>query len=594
MPHKVFEVRPSPSHRFSDDDIYGYKPAHKIRRPIWRLRRVRYLVALTLVLCIFGYYSSTRHTPLFQPRHEPSLRYKNVEWRRYAYSLYADDSAYLCNAVMVFEALARLGSKADRVLMYPEELGVKARDRDRELLDIAENWYGVKLRPVKREDLFGERQGEVFGAVGSLGIFSSFGLDQYERVLFLESDITLFKHLDDLFLLPPAQVAATRAYWTMPSKNLLSTHLTLLEPSLPESKRVHSALEANTALSNTTSFDTDIFSTLYSSSALLLPHRHYALQTHEFRRPGPLNHSSFLGNTYEKWDSDRILQEASLVHFSDSPLPKPWVMWPNNLLMEIRPKCDVNPGTESESGCRNREAWIELYNDFRRRRKDVCKLLSVPAPEWPPRPTKAEQEAKAKVEGLKEAVKDPEKADDTALDRVKALQAQMKAGAEAEAATAEKTTSGVSKALADKARAEMRKSYSGATEEKAAEVNKIGVSAGAGLTGSASESSTVSEEKKKETTTVEKRAAAEERTTIAVEKKLVPASAPASDKESIPADPSRYELPFPAILVNEKGEPVNEEGDSKDVAEAKRRARGAMRRVYKGRTAEMVDGILGG
>ncbi|MCJ1353366.1 MAG: N-acetylglucosaminyltransferase [Icmadophila ericetorum] len=475
---------------------------------------------------------------------------------------------------MVFEALERLGSKAERVLMYPEEWKGKMAKRDRELLVTAQNWYKVKLEPVKTIDLHGETGGGLDNESGVKGLSGLLTLSQgqYERVLHLDSDITLFKHLDDFFLLPRAQVAATRAYWT--DQTILSPTLILLEPSELESKRVQSALKANALLKNTTSFDSNIFSTLYTSSALLLPHRSYALQTHEFRRPGPLNHTSFLGNTYEKWDADRILREASLVRFFDSPLPKPWVMWPNNLLLETRPKCDVDPGTENESGCRNREVWMDLYNDFRRRRKDVCKLLSVPAPEWPPREPLARQEAKARVDDLKTVVKDPEEAGDTSLDRIKTLQAQMKASVEAATAgkTGEKTASGVSKELADKARAEMRKSYSGATEEKAAEVNRVGslpVVRDIGDTKAAVDSKPLG--------------------AAAGEKKAPTGPIVENEKET-----TRYEKTLPAIRVNGKGELVNEAGDTKEMAARKQKARGAMRKAYSGTTADKIGEILGG
>ncbi len=38
----------------------------------------------------------------------------DVNWSRFAYVQYVTNSAYLCNSVMLFETLHRLGSKADR------------------------------------------------------------------------------------------------------------------------------------------------------------------------------------------------------------------------------------------------------------------------------------------------------------------------------------------------------------------------------------------------------------------------------------------------------------------------------------------------
>jgi hypothetical protein len=39
---------------------------------------------------------------------------------KHAYSLYATDSATLCHALLLLDALAKYGSKADRVLFYPK------------------------------------------------------------------------------------------------------------------------------------------------------------------------------------------------------------------------------------------------------------------------------------------------------------------------------------------------------------------------------------------------------------------------------------------------------------------------------------------
>lgn len=113
-------------------------------------------------------------------------------------------------------------------------------------------------------------------------------------------------------------------------------------------------------------YDMELLNDRYGDSALVLPHRQYGLITGEFRSK---DHKVFLANEYEKWDPDRVLSEAKFVHFSDWPLPKPWVMWPHEQLAEIQPKCDYNPGTPDESGCRDREVWKKLYDDFRRRRK---------------------------------------------------------------------------------------------------------------------------------------------------------------------------------------------------------------------------------
>ena len=77
-----------------------------------------------------------------------------VEWSRFAYTQYVTDSHYLCNSVMLFERLEHLGSRADRVMMYPSHmLDQRAADgqtgNDARLLIKARDDYNVRLVPVK-------------------------------------------------------------------------------------------------------------------------------------------------------------------------------------------------------------------------------------------------------------------------------------------------------------------------------------------------------------------------------------------------------------------------------------------------------------
>jgi hypothetical protein len=83
-----------------------------------------------------------------------------VDWNHFAYSLYATDSATVCHAVLIFDALAKFGSKADRVLFYPEYWDTvieNAKDRDSQLLVIARDQYKVKLKPIRLLSIEGQR-----------------------------------------------------------------------------------------------------------------------------------------------------------------------------------------------------------------------------------------------------------------------------------------------------------------------------------------------------------------------------------------------------------------------------------------------------
>lgn len=76
-----------------------------------------------------------------------------VDWSRFAYTQYVTDIEYLCDSIMIFESLSRLGSKANRLLMYPstfpspdltENDSMKAR-----LLRLARDRFGAKLQPIE-------------------------------------------------------------------------------------------------------------------------------------------------------------------------------------------------------------------------------------------------------------------------------------------------------------------------------------------------------------------------------------------------------------------------------------------------------------
>jgi hypothetical protein len=106
-------------------------------------RRYLYFLAGVVVVCWVLYPSRST---------SPKKGDATVNWSNYAYSLYATDSATLCHAVLLAEALARLGSKADRVLFYPEYWDTTvedSKDRDSQLLILARDTYKVKLHPIK-------------------------------------------------------------------------------------------------------------------------------------------------------------------------------------------------------------------------------------------------------------------------------------------------------------------------------------------------------------------------------------------------------------------------------------------------------------
>lgn len=136
--------------RRRSDDLPRYAREHDAPPFRFHRRHAYYLLGL-LFVCALLYPS---------PRRASTKDVTN--WSNFAYSLYATDSATLCHAVLVFDALVRLGSKADRVLFFPEHWDTEvtsARDRDSQLLVLARDMYKVKLHPVRLLSVEGRTKG---------------------------------------------------------------------------------------------------------------------------------------------------------------------------------------------------------------------------------------------------------------------------------------------------------------------------------------------------------------------------------------------------------------------------------------------------
>lgn len=177
----------------------------------------------------------------------------------------------------------------------------------------------------------------------------------------------LFQDMDELFLLPPAPVAMPRAYWLYPDKEILSSQIMLIEPSEVEFSRIMDKIKA----SGKDDYDMEIVNYLYRNSAMIFPHRGYDMLTAEFRQD---EHSRYLGSESEIWDPVAVYNELKLIHFSDWPIPKPWLHTPEDLLEELQPKCTNT--TDTNRDCAARDIWNGIYSDFRQKRK-VCKCTKT-------------------------------------------------------------------------------------------------------------------------------------------------------------------------------------------------------------------------
>ncbi|KAM0345949.1 hypothetical protein ACHAPU_006003 [Fusarium lateritium] len=290
-----------------------------------------------------------------------------VDWAKFAYIQYVTNEDYLCNSVMAFETLDRLRSRADRVMMYPGEmLAPDAEESDTiagQLLIKARDEYNVKLQPIEIQ----RREGDDLTWAESFTKLLVFNQTQYDRVLYLDSDGMVLQPMDELFKLPPCPVAMPRAYWLYqdehPSK-VLSSQLMVVQPSKVEFERILDKMETI----DKNDYDMEIVNELYLDSALVLPHRQYNMLSAEYRRE---NHSDYLGSDREEWDPIAAYNEAKFVHFSDWPVPKPWIQ-DLELRQEYEPQCRM---VNDELSCTEREIWNKLYTDFAVTRKRVCKVV---------------------------------------------------------------------------------------------------------------------------------------------------------------------------------------------------------------------------
>lgn len=110
------------------------------------------VVMAGLLLTVIVIYYATTLLPLplvsmINPAAAPSET-QIVDWTKFAYVQYVTNTAYLCNSVMLFESLQRLGTKAERLMMYPSQFIPGSNSLEGRLLAKARDVYGVKLTPI--------------------------------------------------------------------------------------------------------------------------------------------------------------------------------------------------------------------------------------------------------------------------------------------------------------------------------------------------------------------------------------------------------------------------------------------------------------
>lgn len=186
----------------------------------------------------------------------------------------------------------------------------------------------------------------------------AFNQTQYSRLIAIDSDSLLLGSLDELFFVPPAAAVMPRAYWL--STPTMTSHVMVLTPSTDAFHRVHDIIESRAGYGF---YDMEIMNRVFGGTCEVIPHEPYALLTGEFTKA---DHAAFLGSlSGHAWNPKDVLRQARLVHFSDSPLSKPWLATDEKILA-AKPDCSFHAELGQE--CRAQEIWLDFYKRFREKR----------------------------------------------------------------------------------------------------------------------------------------------------------------------------------------------------------------------------------
>lgn len=165
------------------------------------LRRVRTALivsALLLVILSLLYSNTLAHARIFPPQYTDlssansslaAVCDDGVRWSDFAYVQYVTNPNYLCNSLMILDALYHSKTKADRIMMYPEEWHV-AEDNaantspESKLLAKARDAYQTKLVPIHIQSF---EKGDATWK-DSYTKLLAFNQTQYKRVMSLDSD----------------------------------------------------------------------------------------------------------------------------------------------------------------------------------------------------------------------------------------------------------------------------------------------------------------------------------------------------------------------------------------------------------------------
>eukprot|EP01126_Amoeba_proteus_P028570 TRINITY_DN2817_c0_g1_i15.p1 TRINITY_DN2817_c0_g1~~TRINITY_DN2817_c0_g1_i15.p1 ORF type:complete len:308 (+),score=41.62 TRINITY_DN2817_c0_g1_i15:82-1005(+) len=280
------------------------------------------LVILVLLATNFSLlYLLSRPDPIGTlPSVEPGLaniqpEITNRGERRVAYAFYATAGDYMCSVIVNTRILLNLNAEGDFVVI--QDYSLTNDPLDQHFLSMAPGRTKIVRVfdvPLNSHSYYQH----VFVK------YSIFGLVEYSRIIYMDSDALVLKKLDDFFNFPSQMtIAAPMMYWGNPKSTIFTSAFMIITPNKEMVRTLQEYSVSHPGL-----FDLDVLNDLYINSTFLLPGYVMCLNSHW--ETGDT--AAFGGISLSE-----LRDKCSLLHFT--ALGKPWT-YPGDLPRRYRPASD--------------------------------------------------------------------------------------------------------------------------------------------------------------------------------------------------------------------------------------------------------------
>ncbi|KAK6338374.1 N-acetylglucosaminyltransferase [Orbilia blumenaviensis] len=348
-------------------------------------------------------------------------------YRTVGYVQLVDDFTSVCSAVMMFNDLDRVSSKASRVLIYPESWDMQldiSESQQREaqkILATQEKTLNTKRKqkntkkkskkkgeadrkpeehaanPLDPPPLLREPSADISSQYhtarrllhlarikhsvtllpmpdGLVTPLVMLNMTDYKRLIYLQHPAAILKNMDEILLNAPTAVI------TVPRdlSGGLSSNFLMVAPETGELEYIMK----NGGVKKDAGGLGKVVERIYSTTAMILPRWPYEIFTSEFF-DSTIETS---GSRESVWLPSKVVNKAYYVLFDGGKIspninkkwetvPQPWKL--KSLEEGVAPKCrlvqDLGNG-EEKWDCTARNVWRTLYDGYRQRRMEVCGL----------------------------------------------------------------------------------------------------------------------------------------------------------------------------------------------------------------------------